>query len=166
MAFLASQDSLSMKFVIFFIFILKALPSYSSEIKMAIFTGFGHSGQSIGAFRADTVALYGGYFSAGIFGSYHNFAPQVVDTSYGLALHVGTDWYVELQAGIFNRTFQQVGTEKLVGDGYSGNLVFGMNLSPNLGIDIALSVKRISKGELTKRTIVDLLPLIAIRTEF
>ena len=132
-----------------------------------MFPGFGYSGQAIGVFRADTSLLLGSdFFSAGIYGGYHHFSPQATDTSYGLALHIGNDWYFELQAGVFYRAFEQTGTDKLTGNGYAANLIFGKKLNNYIGIDATLSGKRISNGSLARRTIVDLLPMITIRSEF
>lgn len=151
----------------FIFLILTSMTGHASQLKIGVFPGVGYSGQSIAVFRADTVLLFGtDTFSAGVYGGYHNFSPQTVDNSYGLALHAGHDYYFEMQAGIFSRAFQQLGTDKLTGSGYSANLILGMTLNSFVGLDLTLSGKRIASGSLDRRTIIDLLPLIALRAEF
>lgn len=134
---------------------------------LGVLPGLAMRGQTIGVLRLNGRLLFGGDFIwLGAYGDFESLAPQVVDTSYGGALRVGHEIYVEAQAGYFHRDFQQPGTKDLRGSGGAANLIFGMEVSPHLGVDLVLSGKRISDGSLDKRTIVDLLPLITIRGDF
>lgn len=155
-----------LRFLFIFILTFSGL-SQAAEIKLGVFPGFSYSGQTVGVLRANTSVLFGSdVFLAGVYGEYDAFFPEVNDTSGGLALHIGKDYYFEFQAGVFTRTFEQSGTNKLTGTGYAANLIFGGNLNSWLGLDLALLGKQITSGGLDKRTIVDLLPLIAMRMEF
>jgi hypothetical protein len=78
----------------------------------------------------------------------------------------GLEYYVEAQFGSFRREFHQPGSENLSGKGFAANLIYGQQLSPHFGVDIALTAKRISSGTLDKRWIVDLLPLLSVRGDF
>lgn len=136
-------------------------------MKAGIFPALNYNGELTGVFRLDTALLLGGeFFSFGPYGGFHAQTPQVIDTIYGAAIHIGQSYYVEIQGGVLNRTFTQKGTEKMTGSGFAGNLIFGTNLSPAFGIDAVLSAKRISEGSLDKRWIYQLLPMFTLRGEF
>jgi len=102
-------------------------------------------------------------FRAGGYAAFEAISENVVDQSFGGALRVGNDKYVELQAGYFVRNFKQHETE-LEGKGVSGNLILGTHFSQNFGLALFLSGKRINSG-MDKRTIVDLLPFLSLRAE-
>ena len=144
--------------------------SYSlgaATLQTGVLPGFSMRGQAIGVMRMNARFLFGGdFFKIGPYGDFQTLAPQTVDSSYGGALRLGIESFVELQMGYFSRSFKQEGSEDKNGKGLAANLIYGMNLSPHLGVDVTLSAKRISSGSLDKRLIVDLLPLIAIRSDF
>ena len=156
-----------MRFFVFLSIALLSVQVHASQIKAGIFPGLNYNGELTGVFRLDTVFLLGGEsFLIGPFGGVHTQSPQVTDTIYGAAIHVGKDYYFEIQGGILNRTFTQRGSQTLNGSGYAGNLVFGIILSPALGIDVVASAKRISEGTLDKRWIYQVLPMFTLRGDF
>lgn len=143
------------------------LPASGTLAAVGVLPGLAMRGQTLGVLRLNGRFLIGGdYFWFGPYGDYQSLAPQVTDKAYGGAIRIGHDWYMEAQAGHFERTFKQPGTAKLTGRGFSANLIFGMHLSPHLGVDFALASKRITDGTLDKRWIIDFLPLLTIRGEF
>lgn len=146
------------------IFMALSASSDASQIKTAVFPAMNYNGELTGVFRLDTVLLIGDNpFFIGPYFGLHTQSPQVTDTMYGGALHIGSDHYFELQGGVLNRVFTQTGTQTLTGSGYMGNMVFGINMSPHLGFDIVFSAKRISEGTLDKRWIYNLLPMFTVR---
>lgn len=137
------------------------------EFAMSALPGLALRGQALGVLRANGRLLFGGdWFWLGPFGDFESLAPQVIDTAYGGALRIGHEYYVEAQFGSFRREFHQPGSENLSGKGFAANLIYGQQLSPHFGVDIALTAKRISSGTLDKRWIVDLLPLLSVRGDF
>jgi len=126
--------------------------------------GFAMRGQTIGVLHLNSRLLFGAeYFRLGPYAGFRTLAPQVMDTSYGGAIRIGNESYFELQAGLFERSFTQPGTSDLKGKGFIVNMIYGMHLSPHLGLDVVLSGKRIASGSLDKRTVVDLIPLFTVR---
>lgn len=141
--------------------------SQALVLEAGILPGLAIRGQALGVLRVNSRILIGSeFFKLGPFGDFQSLAPQVIDTSYGAALRIGQDSYFELQGGYFQRRFSQEGTTDLDGKGFIVNMIYGLHLSPHLGIDVVLSGKRISSGTLDKRTIIDLIPLFTMRSDF
>ncbi|MBC7741499.1 MAG: hypothetical protein H7061_04840 [Bdellovibrionaceae bacterium] len=156
-----------MKIFICVLFSLLTINSQASQFKAGIFPALNYNGELTGVFRIDTVVLLGkDFFSVGPYVGIHAQTPQVSDTIYGAAIHIGHAYYFEIQGGVLNRTFTQDRTQKLTGSGMAGNLIFGINLSPSIGIDVVFSTKRISEGSLDKRWIYQLLPIFTLKGEF
>lgn len=158
---------LRMKIVVCVLFSLFSIDVQASEIKAGIFPVLNFNGELTGVFRLDTALLLGeDFFSAGPYAAIHSQTPQVTDTIYGAALHIGQTQYFEIQGGILNRTFTQKGSQKMTGSGLAGNLIYGVTLSPAIAIEAVFSAKRISEGALDKRWIYQLLPMFTLRGDF
>jgi hypothetical protein len=139
----------------------------ATEFQVGVLPGFSARGQAMAVLRLDATLLFGGdAFKFGPYGFFEALAPQVIDTSYGGAIRLGNESYLQIQGGIFRRSFKQEGSPAMSGQGFSGELIYGMHLTPHVGIDVVLSGKRISSGDLDKRWIVDLLPVITVRGDF
>jgi hypothetical protein len=139
----------------------------TTELQAGLLPSFLLQDGPVGLLRVDTTLLFGGDFIwFGPYAAYEGVSPQVTDTSLGAALRFGNEDYFELQGGYFHRVFEQTGTPAMNGNGFSGSLIYGLHLSPHLGLALVLSGKRISSGTLDKRWIVDLLPLFTARVEF
>jgi len=133
-------------------------------VETGVLPGFAMRGQTLGVLHLNSRLLFGTeYFRLGPYAGLRTLAPQVIDTFYGGAIRIGNERYFELQAGLFERKFSQPGTSDLKGKGLIANMIYGMHLSPHLGIDVVLSGKRIDSGSLDKRTIIDLIPLFTVR---
>lgn len=154
-----------MRAIIFALLTLLSFGSSASQLKAGVFPALSYNGEASTLFRLDTVFLLGGdSFSFGPYVGLHAQSPQT-DIIYGGAIHIGNEYYAELQAGILKRTFTQASGDTLTGNGVAGNLIFGVSLSSHLGVDVVLSGKRISDGTLDQRTIYNLLPMFTIRGE-
>lgn len=143
------------------------MSAQAAQLKAGLFPALNFNGELTGVFRLDTaLLLHTGFFSVGPYAGIHVQTPQVTDTIYGAAIHIGQFNYFEIQAGVLNRTFTQKGTSTLTGSGFAGNLIYGTNLNSTIGIDAVFSVKRISEGSLDKRWIYQLSPMFTLRREF
>ncbi len=156
-----------MRRLIFIILLGTSGIGHATELQAGVLPGLAMVGQAIGVFRVNARLLFGGDFVAlGPYGDFKSLAPQVIDTEYGAALRIGHDFYLEAQGGAFHRQFRQPGSSNLSGNGFVAHAIAGWHLSPHFGVDLDLSAKRIASGSLEKRWIVDLLPLLTVRTDF
>ena len=162
------MQKLSLFFFIFSAVAILLGPSVGAmELQSSFLPGYLYRSGGVGVLRADTTLMWGGdYFWLGPYALYENVNPQATDTSVGAAFRLGKDQYIEVEGGLFQRSFTQPGTTSLSGSGYSASLVFGFHLSPHWGASLAATGKRISSGSLEQRTIVDLFPLFMARVEF
>jgi hypothetical protein len=137
------------------------------EFKTNILPSIAQVGRTDVVLSTHNTILFGGYgFYMGVYGGYEVITQNVTDQTYGAAVRFGADNpYFELQGGYFQRDFREHGS-RLTGKGFAANLGVGWHLTPNFGLSVYACGKRITQGDLDKRTIVDLLPFLMLRTEF
>lgn len=87
----------------------------------------------------------------------------LTDVIYGVGARFGQEFFLEIDAGLFNRTFEGGRSS-----GYAFAILFGRNFSKNFRLSVPILVKYLPGGSgsaLEQRWIIDLIPYFGLRVE-